>query len=134
MNNSKLKIYLAGTSILNNYRNIVKEKYKDSDVFEIIDPFDYEKLRDYINNEHEKIINEDLELLNKADILIADMTLSPTFGTTSEIALMHHLFKKPVFIFNVPGKYINDVWLYGQSTKVFKNLNECLNYLEDKFL
>lgn len=125
-----LKIYLAGHVQLVKYREYVKTKYKDSSDFVIIDPLDYEDWSVEESGQHQKIIDTDMKLLNFCDILIADISMGPTFGTVSEIALMNHLYKKPVFIFNIPDGFKNNPWLIGQSTGIFNSVDECFDYLK----
>lgn len=127
-----LKVYLAGCIYLVEYRAHVKENY--SKYFTIVDPLEYEEWEVQDKGKHNQIINTDKRLLNCCDILIADVSFGPTFGTTSEIALMKHLYFKPVFTFNIPEKYKNDPWLIGQSTKTFNDVDECFNYLKLEYI
>lgn len=127
MNNSKLKVYLAGSTNLIEYRKYVKNKYKNSEYFEIIDPLDYENEHSHYN----KILETDIKLLTFSDVLIADLSLGPSFGTVSEISIMHNHLKKFVFTFNLLEEYKNNAWVLGQSTKIFNSVDECLEYLKE---
>lgn len=129
MNENKLKIYLAGSVHLTEYRKYVKDNYSNNELFEIIDPLEHEKWEVQEEGKHQQIISTDKRLLYYSDILIADISLGPTFGTVGEITLMNHLYKKPVFTFNIPEKYKNDPWLIGQSTRIFDNVDKCFEYL-----
>jgi nucleoside 2-deoxyribosyltransferase len=126
----KLKIYLAGSVNLTEYRKYVKETYGNDDRFEIIDPLEYEEWEVQEKGLYDKIIDTDCRLMKYCDILIADMSLGPTFGTVGEITLMKHLYNKPVFIFDVLDIHKNDPWLIGQATKVFENVDICFNYIK----
>ncbi len=125
----KLRIYLAGCIYLTEYRKYVKENY-NINIFEIIDPLDYEEWKSEELGEYQKIINTDLRLMWYCDILISDMSLGPTYGTASELALMHHSYRKATFVFNIKKEFINSPWLIGQSTKVFENVDDCFEYLK----
>lgn len=127
---NKLKVYLAGSVHLNEYREYVKKNYDNND-FEVIDPLDYEEWEVEEQGNHQQIINTDLRLMNYCDVLIADVSLGPSFGTVSEIALMCHMLKKPIFVFNIPKEFDNNPWLIGQATITFKNVDECFKFLKE---
>ena len=118
------KIYLAGANSEQKYRDYVKQQY--GHLFDIKDPF--------VEVDHSlppsSIVNDDLDLINECDILIAYIQ-KVTVGTTMEIFHAYNSGKK-VYIITKPKLY-KDIWLSANSTEIYADIDVCminaLNYL-----
>jgi len=86
--------------------------------FKVVNPFDYES-REYYGTikEARKIVNKDLELISKSDIIVA-LVPFPTVGVSMEIRIAYAEFNKPVYVLTTFSQKLHP-WLKVHSTKMF---------------
>jgi len=123
--NSPFKIYLSGAVKEVEYRKICKEYEFKNNKIEFVDPLDY----DYSKVERYKdIIDKDLKLIGECQAMVCFLR-DYTAGTLMEFmfARMHH---KPIFSVIINEDMLKDVWIIGNSSKVFTDLESLLQFLD----
>lgn len=118
------KVYLAGHYLEKEYRRYVVKKY--SSYFKLILPIDidykkYSKL----------VVVHDKRQIRKCDMVVVFLR-KPTFGTIMEI-MYAYTKRKPVYFVNPNQKYINDVWVKYHVKESFLSLDECFQFLIEKY-
>jgi len=147
----KIKIYLAGPIAgleeQQDYRQSIAESLKRvSEKFEILDPWEREKLEmpDLTYSEiedpeerkqfAEEIVIRDLKDIQSADVLIA-YVFRISSGTSMEIFWMNRVLRKPVITIYTAKEKL-PLWIYIHSTLVFTSRRKFIIWLrkvlEDK--
>jgi len=124
---SKMKlprVYLAGHYFEKEYRRYVSKEY--SSHFKIILPIeiDYKKY-------WKIVVQHDKRQIRRCDIVVVFLR-KPTFGTIMEI-MYAYMKKKPVYFINPNRMYINDVWVKYHVKKSFFSIDECFQFLIEKY-
>jgi len=119
----RLRVYLAGHALEEEYREIVKKQYGEQ--FDLIDPVLKAKL--------EETDPMDIPPIDKALILTCHVLVAyirkATFGTAMEIifAYMHGI---PVILIDVTnGEIAKDIWVAYHIRGVFYSIRSCFDYL-----
>jgi nucleoside 2-deoxyribosyltransferase len=137
-------VYLGGTITQYFYREYAK-KYVEENNLQIIltDPFQNEFFNVKIENENdvilaidkirsyteiENIVERDLLLLKRSDILIAFIE-KLTAGTIMEMVYAKILGKK-IYVINPKFDLWNDIWLSYHTDKFFKTIEDCFNHIK----
>jgi len=125
----KTVIYMAGTISQHKYRREIKKQY--GNIYDIIDPFDYNKINNININDlcmHDKIqiVNIDKSNIDKCDIIIANVSDGPTFGTVMEIMYAYEN-DKLIYVIDTTNKYHNDIWLSAHADYIFESIFDCWN-------
>lgn len=120
----KPKIYLAGETNEQNYRDLVKKQFNL--LLDFIDPFesvDHDRSPD-------SIVKQDMKLIDKCDLFLAYVN-TKSFGTVMEIKYAYDNLK-PVYVITTP-EYSKDFWLSTHSTKTFFDIDTCLTDIFNYF-
>lgn len=128
----KLCVYLAGWSQELEYRKIVKDYYGDK--LDLIDPMEIawsevsEKIGENCNYVY--LVQRDKKLILQSDILVAYIKRL-SFGTIMEIifAFDHGI---PVYVICDNDQFLNDPWLLFHSTKQFRKIEDCFDFILSK--
>ncbi len=138
----KLQVYVAGSVYEEEYRAIVARKYsRDLNIFDPlkkieagvlnIDLSEIEDLKkiDFTNEERIKIVEMDKAAIVTSDIVTAYMTRYSA-GTIMEILVAWNN-QIPVYVIDPEWKFIDDIWIRYHTTKFFKTIDECYQYIID---
>jgi nucleoside 2-deoxyribosyltransferase len=128
-----IKVYLAGYSGENEYREYVSKRYgRHLDVFDPMKEIDYKILEKYrkgsLPDEDVSLIVEgDKAAIESCDIVIAYIKQA-SFGTAMEIL---HAFKNkiPVYLIDPHNKWRDDVWVRYHTSKTFDDIDPCFSYI-----
>jgi nucleoside 2-deoxyribosyltransferase len=138
------KAYFSRAMDCFDFSEIAAQYKKMEEIFvkcglEIANPFDEtnfvqvnEKCSNQYMNEGSKIIVEkDLEILKRADFLIADLSIKNHFyfGCICEIVYAH-LWHKPVIVFTGDSNNSARLWMYHHANYVCKTLDEVIDILK----
>jgi hypothetical protein len=134
-----MKIYLSGSVKEEVYRGYVLYKYSGD--FDIFDPLTEVEKRlgldvkgyregrvEFDNNVVSDIVEGDIKLIDKCDILVAKMNIYSA-GTIMEIRIAYDL-DMPVYIIDVSGKMRKDIWLRYHTNVFFDNIDTCFDFLK----
>lgn len=129
------KIYLCGPIMdcsrdeQNTWRERAKERLAGK--FLLLDPL-RRNFRDREIDSANEIVDFDLQDVRDADILLVNYS-KPSIGTAMEVFYAAHDLGKFVVAFS-PGKYRDhSPWMIKFCTKILKDLDQALDYLEMHF-
>lgn len=131
-----LRIYLAGHTEETDYRDYVHEHYANG--LEIFDPMkeveaeirEASYQRPLTKDEKKTIVEGDKHAIaHICDLLVAYITKF-TCGTIMEVEYAWDC-QVPVYIIDPTGKLKDDVWLSYHTTRFFKSIDECFEFILD---
>jgi nucleoside 2-deoxyribosyltransferase len=137
-----ITVYVAGSVYEAEYRKTVARKY--SRELNLFDPLkeietgvlgvdlstiDDLKNIDFTEQEKTKIVEMDKAAVAAADIVTAYMTRYSA-GTIMEILVAWNN-QVPVYVIDPEWKFVNDIWIGYHTTKFFKTIDECYQYIID---
>lgn len=139
----KIKVYLAGCTRHTLYRDYCKSDPFITKHFILNDPI-HNTLTIFAENHldfndvcfkkafiptsvRSQIVKEDKDLILQSDCLVAYIE-QPTFGTIMEI-MFAYIWKLPVYAILPLMNYTDDVWLSYHSCAMFKDINNCFEYV-----
>lgn len=122
-----INVYLAGCVRETDYRKTCKNYKFKNNIVNFIDPLDYDKEIIHNKESYEKIIDRDLELIDKCDCLISYIR-EYTAGTSMEM-MYAKIRDIPIYTILSSDKK-QDIWIVGNSDKVFDTTDKCLEYLD----
>jgi len=128
----KLTVYLSGYTQEIEYRKTAKEYCGDK--LDLIDPMDItgaEVIKQIGENcDYVYIVQRDKRLILRSDILVAYIR-NYSFGTIMEImfAFDHGI---PVYVVCDKDQFLDDAWLLFHSTKQFRKIEECFDFIMNK--
>ena len=128
-------IYFAHPWIKRKQTELLIDKMKKIG-YEVFEPFSYEIVltRKWFSgngsfNICKEIVNKDINLIKKSDIVVASVPTYKTIGTIAEIFYAGYIKKKPVYILSNLGYYKKKhPWLYY--AKIFNKEEDLLKELE----
>jgi len=128
----KLTVYLSGYSQELEYRKTAKEYC--SDKLDLIDPMDitWSEVTKKIgeNCDYVYIVQRDKRLILQSDILVAYIRRL-SFGTIAEIMFSFD-HGVPVYVICDNDQFLEDAWLLFHSTKQFRRLEDCFDFIMGK--
>jgi len=125
MKKSNYKLYLSGATTAEYYRNIFHKYDNFIRDIEIVDPI--ELVDQYYKDNPPKLVQRDLELIDRCDIFLAYMNRF-TAGTISELFYAWHT-KKPCLVISNDSLIREDYWIKVMTTRFFYTIDGCINFL-----
>ena len=128
-----IKVYLAGYSGENEYREYVNKRYsRHLNIFDPMKEVDSKVLEKYNNGSLTEedvsfIVEGDKAAIESCDIVIVYIKRA-SFGTAMEIL---HAFKNkiPVYLIDPDNKWREDVWVRYHTSKTFDDIDPCFSYI-----
>jgi hypothetical protein len=119
----KLRVYLAGHSLEDEYRRIVKKEYGEN--IDLVDPISFHKLA---GTDPLDIPPKDKELILSCHVLVAYIRKA-TFGTIMEI-MFAYIYRIPVILIDMTGgEAARDIWIAYHISGAYYSIRSCFDYL-----
>ena len=138
----KLQVYVAGSVYEEEYRKIVNRKYsRDLNIFDPLKEIeagvlgvDFSKIDDLKNIDFTELERAQIVEMDKAAIAASDIVTAYitrySAGTIMEILYAWNN-QVPVYVIDPEWKFVNDIWIRYHTTKFFKTIDECYQYIID---
>lgn len=139
---SNYTIYLSGGMVgleeesQTKWRNKVKGRLENCECkYQVtcISPVDYYSYnRPYEYDSDREVMEFELHMVRKSDLLMVNFNKPESLGTMAEVAVAYEK-RIPIIGIN-EGGYVLRPWQRDMCDKIFKNINTALNYIENFYL
>lgn len=121
------KVYLAHAySNKDRIREIEKEVLKK--YLNTTNPF-FDIEHKYIKTNSEQIVLSDIQAILFSDYILVMLNNKQTFGTSMEMVYAK-AYNKPIFVICSIKKITDNPWIKYHSTKIFKDVNEFIEFVK----